>query len=409
MEDSHRSPRNDNGQSHYDELKRALVECLAGVGAASFEEREATLMRIANDAVRDVLASELQQRADELSEDVLVDGILYRRHQLGTVLIHSLCGGFELRRWTYRRVGERNGPTCVPVELEAGIVERSTPALAYGLICGYGKWHMRDHERMLSEAHRKAPSRSTLERIAKALGRRAKELTPKFEPLLRKVEVMPEGAHGIVLGLDRTTIPMEEDPDSASPPRVRRTRNKPYLRAPPPPVEVNYRMAYVGTVTIVDSAGEPLSTRRYAVGAHRGAGPVMRRMRRDLRWSLQRKSDLVVGVVQDGAAELRNLMLEALRAEPLVRKYYFVIDFYHVTERIGATRPHSPHVVAEPIQAARVERAPRAQRLPQRTRLPHALRAHRFTGNSHRERHHGGRLQVDDHDALEAKRAALEA
>src|SRR5262249_37940158 len=156
-----------------------------------------------------------------------------------------------------------------------------TPALAYGVMAGYAKWHMRDHERMLLAAHRSPPSRSTLERVAKALGQRTKELTRTIEPVLRKSEALPPAAHGIVLRHDRTTIPREEITDRNAP-NSSQKRSKPCVRPPPPPVLVNYRMAYVGTVSIVDDAGEPLVTRRYAAGAHAGPQALVRRMRRDL-------------------------------------------------------------------------------------------------------------------------------
>ena len=270
----------------------------------------------------------LQQRARRASKRE-------RPRSCASVVIHALCGGIELTRWTYRRLGERNGPTCVPVELEAGIIERTTPALAYGIMQAYAKWHRRDHERSLLAAHRSPPSRTTLERVAKALGQRAKPLVRKIEPVLRATETVTEAAHAVVLGLDRTTIPMEEDPTPGDCPKVRRLRSKPYVRQPPSPVLVNYRMAYVGTVTIVDRAGEPLMTRRYAVGAHLGPLPLLRRMGRDLRHALEANRDLRVGVVQDGATELRNLMLDLLRGERLVRKFHLIIDFFHVEERLG--------------------------------------------------------------------------
>ena len=43
-------------------------------------------------------------------------------------------------------------------------------------------------------------------------------------------------------------------------------RSKPYL-GKPAPVEVNYRMAYTATVSLVDDQGEALLTRRYAIEA----------------------------------------------------------------------------------------------------------------------------------------------
>jgi hypothetical protein len=41
-------------------------------------------------------------------------------------------------------------------------------------------------------------------------------------------------------------------------------RGKPYVRAKPAPVQVNWRMAYIRTVCLVDKYGEAIKTYRYA-------------------------------------------------------------------------------------------------------------------------------------------------
>ena len=62
---------------------------------------------------------------------------------------------------------------------------------------------------------------------------------------------------------------MEEAlPGGEAPGTCRKTRCKPYTRKKPAPITVNYRMAYVGTVSFDDAAGQELGTRRYAAAAH---------------------------------------------------------------------------------------------------------------------------------------------
>ena len=55
----------------------------------------------------------------------------------------TLCGAVDIERWTYREMGVRNGPTLVPLDLDAGLVERTTPALGFRIALGYAKDHMR--------------------------------------------------------------------------------------------------------------------------------------------------------------------------------------------------------------------------------------------------------------------------
>ena len=162
-----------------------------------------------------------------------------------------------------REMGVRNGPTLVPLDLDAGLVERTTPALGFRIALGYAKDHMRSCAEDMTADHRCPPSRSTLERVAKAIGTAATRVAPRIEPRLRRAERVPDGAVAISLGLDRTSVPMEEDvPAGETPATRRKTRHTPYTRKKPAPVNVNYRMAYVGTISFHDADGTALATRR---------------------------------------------------------------------------------------------------------------------------------------------------
>ena len=189
-------------------------------------------------------------------------------------------------------------------------MEHTSPALGLRIALGYAKDHMRSAEEDMLADHRCPPSRSTLERVAKAIGTEATRVAPRIVPWLRRAERVPDGAVAIALGLDRTAVPMEEDvPAGEAPATRRKTRTTPYTRKKPAPVNVNYRMAYVGTISFHDAAGEELATRRYAAAAHesptdRIVTPVMA----DLRTALRQVPTLAVGVLQDGAPELWNLL-----------------------------------------------------------------------------------------------------
>ena len=282
----------------------------------SFEMLQSQMLAVTNEAVRRTLELVLQQRADEFPQFVSVDGVVYRRHQEGRVQYHDLCGPLWVRRATYRRVDKRNGATIVPLDLSAGLISRTTPALAFAVTQGHAQAPSREVEQGLQAAHRCPPSRATLDRLGRKLGGALKQALPKIEPVVRSEEQMLDGAHGLSLGLDRTTVPMAENEGDK--------------------VRVHYRMAYVGTVTVTDDHGDSLQTRRYAAAAHEGPHGIIKRMMADVRWALIRKPSLHLVLVQDGADEMWNLMRPALKAEPLVKSWREVIDWYHVTERLAA-------------------------------------------------------------------------
>lgn len=315
-------------------LRRAVDGQLAA--DASFGDREVALLAAANEACRLELVAELQAVADAQPARVRIDGTVYERHQAGAGDYHSLCGTLPVRRATYRKTGERNGPTVVPLELAAGLIEGATPALAYRVALGYAQGPGRRAEEQMHADHRTPPSRSTLERMGKAIGTHVTQAGPRIEPLVRDEETLPDGAHAVSVGLDRTTVPMEEARLTPAPPTTRRARRTaPYIRRTPPRVDVKYRMAYVGTVSVVDAAGEALLTRRYAISGAADPAALTARMMADIRRARAQQPRLPVGVVQDAAPELWALVRGALKADAKLRRWHEGVDRYHLNERLA--------------------------------------------------------------------------
>jgi hypothetical protein len=332
----------DNNEAVYqraiEEAQRALRRAVtARVGPdAPFREREVALLTSANEACRLDLALALQATADAQPDRVQIEGAIYERHQAGAASYHSLCGPLAVRRATYRKTGERNGPTVVPLELAAGLIEGATPALAYRVALGYAQGPGRQAEEQMQADHRHPPSRSTLERLGKAIGTRVTQAAPRIEPGVRETETLPDGARAVSVGVDRTTVPMEEVRPAGTPPVTRRKRRTtPYVRSAPPPVDVKYRMAYVGTVSVVDGAGETLVTRRYAIAAADDPTTLVTRMMADVGRARAQNPRLPVGVIQDAAPELWTLIRSGLTAEPLVHRWHEAIDRYHLNERLA--------------------------------------------------------------------------
>ena len=323
-----------NAKPEIDDALKQVVRLLRGVlPAGSFGEREKAVLELSNEAVRRVIHAELQDIADSFGEFVEYLGRQYRRHEPGTGRYFLLCGDLVVNRASYRLVGVHNGPTIIPLELEAGILGSATPELGRNVAHGYGQHDMRQHGESLQKAHRIAPPRATLERMAKWLAKEVMAELPRIEPKIRCLEAVPEAAQGIVVGIDRTSAPMAEPSDKPLPPR-----KKPYQRRAPEPVEVNYRMAYVATVTLVDEQAEALVTRRYAIEASDSEQEMLARAMADMRHALHRRSDLRVAVIQDGAHEMWNLVrpeLNALKEKEIIVTWHEAIDFCHLIERLG--------------------------------------------------------------------------
>ncbi len=327
------------GNDMVSELQRAfekVVDHRAGVGA-SFARREEAVLEVANLVSQRQLEQELRRIEEGFEDKILINGVPFQRsHEAANGTYHSLCGPLNLPRRRYREVGRRSGSTVVPLELAAGLVEGTTPALGYSIGLDYTRLTSREYVESMAGAHRVVPSRSTVEGVAKTLGTKAREVAPSIERYLRPGEAVPAEAVAISVGLDRTSIPYEEPRAEEEPPKTRRKkRTKPYLRTPPPPVDVNYRMDYVATVSLVDTDAEMLEVRKYTATHEEGADGIVRRMMLDIRAWKKRRPDLEVGVVQDGAPELWNKLRAALQAEPSVESWHEAIDKFHLSERLG--------------------------------------------------------------------------
>jgi hypothetical protein len=329
----------------------AAIEENLDDGDISFGTLESLLLRATNEAVRRYLQKRLQTLSDALGDELLVGRHRYRRHLPGHVKYFSLCGAMAIDRWTYRRIDERNGKTIVALDKMAGIAHGATPALAFAIAQGVSKAPIRSVEEDLIAAFRSPPSRSKMDRIGRDLGRQVDSSVEEIEPRLRQLELLPAGAKAINIGLDRTTIPMEESTEPEKRPAklefVKKTRAKPKRveeGQEKPKFVVRYRMGYVATFCITDEDCEPLVTRRYAAPAHEGPARVLARIKADLERALEQNPKLNIGVVQDGAPEMWNLMREMLDSIPrlarprrtgIPRHWRETIDRYHLMEKLS--------------------------------------------------------------------------
>ncbi|MAQ14658.1 MAG: hypothetical protein CMN30_07660 [Sandaracinus sp.] len=299
-----------------------------------FARREEVALTLANEVVRgDLTAALMSIVASHGTEDVLVGDERYRFHETGSQSYASFVGALEVERPTFRKVGVRNGPTVVPLELAAGLVHGATPAFAERIARGKGKVTSRDLFDDLVSSRRVPPSRTTLENKGNAIGTSLHRRQAVVLAVARRAETLPDGARTLVLGLDRTSSPMEEDLPPGTP---RRPRKKPRIRKAPPPVEVNYRMAFVGTIAIADAGGDIVLTHKYGATAADGPSEILHAMMQDLRNAFRQDSSLRVVVVQDAAKEMWTLLVAALKAEPSVTAWEELVDHYHAMGHLWA-------------------------------------------------------------------------
>ena len=168
-----------------------------------------------------------------------------------------------------------------------------------------------------------------MERKAKAIGASVDNEQRWLEDACRDQEVLPEGTTTVVVGLDRTSVPMEEDAPGKAP----KKRSAPRQRKAPSPIEVNWRMDYVATVSFLNSEGESLARRCLRAPSWGPVGRLAERVVDEVGHALEQQPDLHVTVVQDGAMELWKALREALSSRAIAHSEG--LDWYHTAERLS--------------------------------------------------------------------------
>jgi hypothetical protein len=256
------------------------------------------------------------------AEEVVVSGRRFARMRepsRGTYF--ALAGTVVVWRYLYREVGVHNGPTVVPLELRAGIAHGRWFPEAYKAV---GYLHQALPSREVKDAaaqlHVLPYSRATLVRAGEQVGDDWERIRVEGEDALMKAMEVPEAAAALSVSVDRVTVPMEEpiepsptDPDG-------------------PTIEVKFRQAYCGTVTLHDAGGEAIACIRYARMPADGHEAIEDALRADVAALLARKPCLALVGLADGAREMQAILDRALADHG---PSAIALDFWHVVEKLA--------------------------------------------------------------------------
>lgn len=293
------------------------------------ERRDASAKVMAEVLWADAEKDLKKQVADD--DEVEIDGRRYRRlGQPSSAVYYGRWGAHEVEEALYREVGVHNGATIKPLERRVGMVaRRMTPDLArlVGELSAEGS--SRQIESTMRTTGMVPPSRSFLEKRGQQMARELAEQAEALEMKARAVETLPAEIASVSCGMDRMAVRMSEphsDPENAP----KRHRTAPYERTPPEPREHNWRMAWAGTATAYNAAGEPLKTWRYAADAGAEPSKIARRVSAEVAHLIKARPEIPVHCVQDGAPELRVLPQLLRSVLPRSTNIREVVDFAHL-------------------------------------------------------------------------------
>ena len=352
-----------------------------------FERVERELHERFVEAEREVLG-ELLERLDVDVPSVEIGERRYHRVLDSTETYTTAVGAVKVRRTLYRCGRER---AVVPMELRAGMVEGHwTPLAARQASCVVAQMTPKEGETLLRELGNMAPSKSSLDRLPKALSARWEANREPFESTLRDVSVVPDEAVTVAVSLDGVMVPMKDGCRAN-----KRERSRAAGRRTNGPA--GYREASCATLSFYDAEGERLDTLSMGRMPEPKKATLKTMLSAELDAVLGKRPDLHIVTVADGARDNWRY-LDALAPEATA-----VVDFYHATEHLkaaldarygennatGRAQFHKlRHVLRD--DADGVEKVIRAldyqrKKFPRRTRIGEVLRY--FRRNRHRMRY----------------------
>jgi hypothetical protein len=282
---------------------------------------EQELHRLFVTAEREALSQELS-RFDLDVPAIEVEGERCHRVLRCATTYTSAAGPVRVERSLYRR--SQGGPAVCPLELRAGIIEGAwTPLAAKQATWVVAHLTPKEGEELFDLLGNMTPSKSTLDRLPKALSVHWETHRPHFEATLRHQEPIPVEAVAMAVSLDGVMAPMKDGQRHA-----KRTQARAQGKSPSGPA--GYQEVGCATVSYYDRQGERLCTRRMARMPETNKATLKQQLTAEVMGALRQRPDLRVVKVADGAPDNWSYLGETL---PFGVE---VLDFYHATEHLSA-------------------------------------------------------------------------
>jgi hypothetical protein len=185
------------------------------------------------------------------------------------------------------------------------------------------------------------PSKSSLDRLPKALGERWESERETYEQVLREAIVVPEDTHSIAVSIDGVLAPVD---GGASPTAVRADAAAEGRMSKGP---AGYRELGCATLAFCDAKGDLISAIRFGRGPEPKKLGLKETLRKDLAHVLAQHPHVRLAKITDAGGD--NWEYTAtLPAGPEI------LDFFHATEHLGirCTKPR-PSAFERPDASSR--------------------------------------------------------
>ena len=278
-----------------------------------------------------VMALECELVSEELSQydltapEIEVDGQVYRRSVSLPETYLTSAGRVSVERHLYYPVAAEGSGLC-PLELRSGIVAGYfTPRAARQGAFAMAHLTSGESEALFGEIGNMQPSRSSLDRLTKALSPHWESHRVTWEAQLRHTETVPATAKVMALSVDGVMAPIRgaDKPEKA---------DQPGKHASGP---TGYKEVGCGTVTLYDPEADRLQTVRYARMPESRKVTLQQQMEMEVSSILALRPDLQRVHLADGANDNWRLMDDIETHLPTPAQAPIkIVDYYHACDHL---------------------------------------------------------------------------
>jgi hypothetical protein len=234
---------------------------------------------------------------------------------------NSAVGPVRVERSLYRPPS--GGRAVCPLELNAGLIEGYwTPLAAKQASWAVAHLTPQESEELFDMLGNMTPSKSTLDRLPKALSAHWEAHRVPFEAALREAESIPSEAVSIGVSLDGVMVPMKDGDRQGKREQAKATGHSPSGPA-------GYQEVGCGTISYYDRNGERLLTRRMARMPETHKATLKDQLTAEVMGALIQRPDLRVVKLADGATDNWSYLSDLL---PFGEE---CLDFYHASEYLS--------------------------------------------------------------------------
>lgn len=313
-----------NGKRTGEISLRELIDYVRGLRRSPMPEDFASFEKELHKRImqveRDILGDELA-KADVDVEAVVIAGATCRRVLRSTETYQSAAGPVTVARTLYKDRTDPGARSVCPLELRTGIVAgRWTPHAAEQATWVVSQMTPQTAEELFERVGNMTPSKSSLDRLPKALSERWEFDRSSFEATLREATEIPEGTVSLAVSIDGVLAPMTEGGA-----KEKRSAAQAEGRVAMGPA--GYREVGCATISFCDADGKMLSAIRMARMPEPKKETVKTMLCQELAAILAQQAFPVV-TLADGAQD--NWRFFAAEIPDGVE----VVDFFHAAEHL---------------------------------------------------------------------------